>query len=110
LSQEFTQIATAINKISSILGFDGRINSNGTIAKGNQFTVANPSTGRYDVSYKDYETEVFPVVTPVSSAVRSWALDAVSTTGFTVRFWDSANALVDTEFHFHLRGYMEEII
>jgi hypothetical protein len=105
----FTHFAQAINHLQSRVGFEGHITSPTTITVGNQFTVANPSTGNYTITFQDYGTPLIITVQPINSAVTQWTVHTVASTSFKISFWDSANALVARDFYFKVRGYMEVV-
>ena len=109
LTQYLSQFSEAINHLQSRVGIEGHVTAAAAITSGTQFTVVNDSTGNYTVTIKDYGTPIIITVQAVNTAEIRWSVHTVSSTGFKIRFWDSASALVDTAFFFHARGYMEAI-
>jgi hypothetical protein len=81
----------------------GSVSSSGIILSGSgNFSVTNPSGGRYDVSITDeaYSSTTYTVsVTPVATTARMLSASAASG-NLIVRFYDSAGTLTNTVFHF----------
>jgi hypothetical protein len=85
----------------------GRVSSAAAVIDGSGFTAAKPSTGTYNVNMSvGFNGFSSPVVIPVNSSPLIAAIFGLSspTGGFTVRFYDTAGTLTDTEFIFIAAG------
>ena len=95
-------------EINAKLGVRGRVNADGTIAKGSGFTVVKLGTGSYEVQLSSAVTGTEPYVTGMVIGAGQINLDiSVAPTSSTFRFvtFTASGTLSDRAFAFEAKPY-----